>query len=141
MRAPALRKLLLRCSPGDEHVSAGPPLRRFLESSTHIKLLELHDVDLPREELVLCFTLLPRLEELRLHDSDISDEELRLLFGPAGLCPNLVRLDVRWCVHRQEPSTSRGGDGEIRASGGGSYYKLSTSEGTRCFRSRRIYDV
>ncbi|KAF8138582.1 hypothetical protein EV363DRAFT_1394024 [Boletus edulis] len=99
MRAPALRTLLLRCSPGDEHVSAGPPLRRFLESSTHIELLELHDVDLPREELVLCFTSLPRLEELRLHDSDISDEELRLLFGPAGLCPNLVRLDVRWCVY------------------------------------------
>ena len=99
MCAPALRKLLLRCSPGHEHVSSGPRLRHFLASSPHIELLELHDVDLPREELVQCFTLLPRLEELRLHDSDISDDELQPLCGPAGLCPNLVRLDVRWCVH------------------------------------------
>lgn len=99
MRAPELRALLLRCSPRHEHVSPSPRLRRFLESSPRIELLELHDVDLPREELVQCFTLLPRLEELRLHDSDISDDELRLLSGPVGLCPNLVRLDVRWCVH------------------------------------------
>ena len=99
MRAPALRQLLLRCSPGHEHISSGQRLRSFLESSPRIELLELHDVDLPREELVRCFTLLPRLEELRLHDSDISDDELQFLSGPAGLCPNLVRLDVRWCVH------------------------------------------
>ncbi|KAF8558878.1 hypothetical protein OG21DRAFT_1600851 [Imleria badia] len=94
----SLAFLLLRCSPGYEHVSSGPRLCCFLESSPHIEL-ELHDVDLPREELVQCFTLLHRLEELRLHDSDISDDELQLLSGPAGLCPNLVRLDVRWCVH------------------------------------------
>ncbi|KAG8218746.1 hypothetical protein J3R82DRAFT_4417 [Butyriboletus roseoflavus] len=99
MRAPALRNFLLRCSPGHEHVSSGPLVRRILESSPCIELLELHDVDLPREELVQCFTLLPRLEELRLHDSDISDDELQLLYGPAGLCPNLVRLDIRWCIH------------------------------------------
>lgn len=99
MRAPALRKLLLRCSSGHERISSGPLIRHFLESSSRIELLELHDVDLPREELVQCFTLLPRLEELRLHDSDISDDELQLLYGSAGLCPNLVRLDVRWCVH------------------------------------------
>lgn len=99
MRAPALRKLLLRCSPGHEHVPSGPLVRRILESSPCIELLELHDVDLPREQLVQYFTLLPRLEELRLHDSDISDDELQLLYGPAGLCPNLVRLDVRWCSH------------------------------------------
>jgi len=99
IRAPSLREFLLRCSPGHEHVSSGPPLCRFLESSPRIELLELHDVDLPREELVQCFTLLPRLEELRLHDSDISDDELQLLASPVGLCPNLVRLDVRWCVH------------------------------------------
>lgn len=99
MRAPALRELLLRCSPRHEHVSSGLRLHRFLESSPRIELLELHDVDLPREELVQCFTLLHGLEELRLHDSDISDDELQLLSGPVGLCPNLVRLDVRWCVH------------------------------------------
>lgn len=99
MRAPALRKLLLRCSSGHEHTSFGPLIRRFLDSSSRIELLELYDVDLPREELVQCFTLLPRLEELRLHDSDISDDELQALHGPAGLCPNLIRLDVRWCVH------------------------------------------
>ena len=99
MRAPSLRALLLRCSSGDEDVSSGPRLRRFLESSPRIELLELHGVDLPREVLVQCFTLLPRLEEPRLHDSDISDDELQLLGGPVGLCPNLVRLDVRWCVY------------------------------------------
>lgn len=99
MRAPVLRKLFLRCFPGHEHVSSGPRVRRFLESSPRIELLEIYDVDIPREELVQCFTLLPRLEELRLHDSDISDDELQLLSGPVGLCPNLLRLDVRWCVH------------------------------------------
>lgn len=99
MRAPSLRKLLLRCSSGHEHTSSEPVIRRFLESSSRIELLELHNVDLPREELVQCFTLLPRMQELHLHDSDISDDELQLLSGSAGLCPNLVRLDVRWCAH------------------------------------------
>ena len=74
-------------------------IRRFLELSPCIELLELHDVDLPLEELVRRFAiLLPRLEEHRLHDNDILDEELQLLYGPTDLCPDLVRLDVRWCM-------------------------------------------
>jgi hypothetical protein len=101
MRAPALQRLLLCCSPGHQHASSHALIHRFLESSPRVELLELYDVDLPREELEQCFILLPHLQELRLHDNDISDE-LQLLHGPTGLCPNLVRLDVRWCVHLTE---------------------------------------
>ncbi|KAG9317563.1 hypothetical protein JVU11DRAFT_1770 [Chiua virens] len=101
VRAPILRKLFLRRSPGhDGHDrNTAGCVRGFLESSLQIELLELHDIDLSREELARCFALLPQLKELRLHNSDMSDDELKLLHGPTGQCPNLVRLDVRWCVH------------------------------------------
>ncbi|KIJ70186.1 hypothetical protein HYDPIDRAFT_104865 [Hydnomerulius pinastri MD-312] len=99
MQSPALKRIQLRCSPGHQHTSSSPLIRRFLESSPHLQLLELYDVDLPREELEQCFSSLSHLEELRLHDSDISDEQLQLLYGPNGLCPNLTRLEVRWCAH------------------------------------------
>ncbi|KAF9247209.1 hypothetical protein BU15DRAFT_39206, partial [Melanogaster broomeanus] len=99
IHAPALRRFMLRCFLEPQHASPGALIRRFLESSPRVELLELYDIDLPREELAQCFTLLPHLEELRLHDCDVSDNELQLLHGPTGLCPNLARLDVRWCVH------------------------------------------
>ncbi|KAG1753939.1 uncharacterized protein EDB91DRAFT_1194811 [Suillus paluster] len=100
MRAPALRQLHLRCSSDPlarSHMPSGAHLCRFLETSPCLQLLELYDVDLERTDFVRCFELLPKLEELRLHDSDIADEQLRLLHGRNGHCPNLTRLDFRWC--------------------------------------------
>jgi hypothetical protein len=100
MRTPALRQLHLRCSSDPlsrPHNSSGAHLYRFLESSPCLQLLELYDVDVERPDFVRCFEHLPKLEELRLHDSDIADEQLQLLQGPNGFCPNLARLDFRWC--------------------------------------------
>lgn len=100
MRAPALRQLHLRCSSeplARPHMPSGAHLCQFLESSPCVRLLELYDVDVERIDFVRCFELLPKLEELRLHDSDIADEQLRLLHGGNGYCPNLARLDFRWC--------------------------------------------
>ncbi|KAG1907301.1 uncharacterized protein F5891DRAFT_1001014 [Suillus fuscotomentosus] len=100
MHTPALRQLHLRCSSDPlarPHMPSGAHLCRFLESSPCVQLLELYDVDVQRIDFVRCFELLPKLEELRLHDSDIADEQLRLLHGDTGHCPNLARLDFRWC--------------------------------------------
>lgn len=100
MRAPALRRLHLRCSSDTlarPHMPSGAHLCWFLESSPCVQLLELYDIDVERIDFVRCFELLPNLEELRLHDSDIADEQLRLLHGDKGQCPNLARLDFRWC--------------------------------------------
>ncbi|KAG0709533.1 hypothetical protein DFH29DRAFT_792427 [Suillus ampliporus] len=100
MRAPALRRLHLRCSSDPlarPHMPSGAHLCQFLESSPCLQLLELYDVDMERTDFVRCFELLPKLEELRLHDSDIADEQMRFLHGHNGHCPNLTRLDFRWC--------------------------------------------
>ncbi|KAG2146733.1 hypothetical protein DEU56DRAFT_786120 [Suillus clintonianus] len=100
MRAPALRQLHLRCSSDPfsrQHMPSGAHLCRFLESSPCLQLLELYDVDVEHTDFARCFELLPKLEELRLHDSDVADEQLRLLHGNNGYCPNLARLDFRWC--------------------------------------------
>lgn len=100
MRAPVLRRLHLRCSSDSLsrlHTPSGAHLCQFLESSPSLQVLELYDIDVERLDFVRCFELLPKLEELRLHDSDIADEQLQLLQGPHGSCPNLARLDFRWC--------------------------------------------
>jgi hypothetical protein len=100
MRAPALRQLHLRCSSDPlarPHMPSGSYLCQFLESCPRVQLLELYDIDVERIDFVRCFELLPKLEELRLHDSDIADEQLWLLHGNNGHCPNLARLDFRWC--------------------------------------------
>lgn len=100
MRAPVLRRLHLRCSSNllsRLHTPSGAHLCRFLEYSPSLQLLELYDIDVERLDFVRCFGLLPKLEEFRLHDSDIADEQLQLLQGPHGSCPNLARLDFRWC--------------------------------------------
>jgi hypothetical protein len=62
-----------------------------------MKLLELHDVDIRRDDFVQCFLFLPVLEELRLHETEISNDALLSLHGPMGACPRLKRLDLRWC--------------------------------------------
>ena len=101
IRAPALRSLELRSTEpplNHPHEGTGDALLQFLKSSNpHIKLLELHDVDIRRDDFVQCFSSLPLLEELRLHETEIPDDALLSLHGPNGSCPRLKRLDLRWC--------------------------------------------
>lgn len=101
IQAPILRYLHLRSTePPLNHLDEGTceALLQFLRSSTPpIRLLELHDVDIRRDDLVQCFFSLPLLEELRLHETKISNGALSPLHGPKGACPRLKRLDLRWC--------------------------------------------
>jgi hypothetical protein len=101
IHAPALRSLHLRSTEAPlnhPHEGTGEALLQFLKSSNpQIKLLELHDVDIRRDDFVQCFSSLPLLEELRLHETAIPDDALLPLHGPNGSCPRLKRLDLRWC--------------------------------------------
>ncbi|KAH9180011.1 hypothetical protein EDB89DRAFT_1901022 [Lactarius sanguifluus] len=86
INAPALRSLHLRSTEpplNHPHEGTGEALLQFLKSSNpQIKLLELHDVDIRRDDFVQCFSSLPHLEELRLHETEIPDDALLSLHGP-----------------------------------------------------------
>ena len=101
IQTPVLQHLHLRSTEpplNRPHEGTGEALLRFLKSSNPpIKLLELHDVDIRRDDFVQCFLSLPLLEELRLHETEISNDALLFLHGPKGACPRLRRLDLRWC--------------------------------------------
>ena len=101
IRTPVLRYLHLRSTEpplNHPHGGRGEALLQFLRSSNPpIKLLELHDVDIRRDDFLQCFLSLPHLEELRLHETEISNDTFLALHGPTGACPRLKRLDLRWC--------------------------------------------
>jgi hypothetical protein len=101
IQAPILQNLHLRSTEpplNHPHDGTGEALLHFLKSSKPpMKLLELHDVDIRRDDFVQCFLSLPLLEELRLHETEISGDALLSLHGPMGACPRLTRLDLRWC--------------------------------------------
>ncbi len=101
IQAPALQYLHLRSTEpplNHPHEGTGEALLQFIKSSKPpMKLLELHDVDIRRDDFVQCFLSLPLMEELRLHETEISDDALLSLHGPTGACPRLRRLDLRWC--------------------------------------------
>lgn len=101
LQAPVLQYLHLRSTEpplNRPHDGTGEALLQFLRSSKPpMKLLELHDVDIRRDDFVQCFLSLPLLEELRLHETEISSDALLSLHGPMGACLRLKRLDLRWC--------------------------------------------
>lgn len=105
--APSLRELHLRSleDAGYRQEPLGPSLLTFIHNSENLsntlECLELHDIDLSPNFFNLCFASLRNLRELRLHESSISDETLASLNADpnGGLCPNLTRLDLRWCGH------------------------------------------
>ena len=101
IQTPVLRYLHLRSTEpplNRPHEGTGEALLQFLRSSNPpIKLLELHDVDIRRDDFLQCFISLPHLEELRLHETEISNDSFLSLYGPTGVCPRLKRLDLRWC--------------------------------------------
>ena len=108
---PALRHLCLRDTGKvvSGVPSAAPTLLRMIaRSSPPVETLELHDVDLTDIDFSRCFIRLPTLEELFLHGSDISDVVFRRFCSPQPneeavhdsppwVCPQLKRLDLRWC--------------------------------------------
>ena len=101
IHAPNLSRLLLR-SPGEPlgyaHTSTGTSLVQFIEqSSPPLEHLELHDIDIPRDDFPRIFAASSNLKDLRLHESEIDDDIIHLLDGPTGFCPHLSRLDLRWC--------------------------------------------
>lgn len=99
--APRLTELYLRssCDPlGFPHVSTGSSLVQFLETSTPpLEVLELHDIDIPSTDISQILIGLPTLLELRLHESEITDDVIHIMSGPPYACPNLQKLDMRWC--------------------------------------------
>lgn len=108
LSTPSLRGLYIWSSEAPlnyPHEATGRSLRNFVERVTPpLKLLALHDIDLPQDDFVSCFRALPGLEELRLHETEVPDEVFEVLKGAgngsdesAGLCPKLRRLDLRWC--------------------------------------------
>ncbi|KAI0764580.1 hypothetical protein BD413DRAFT_576049 [Trametes elegans] len=102
LHTPSLRQLYLRSLEdlGYRQRPIGPTLTQFVEFAwPPLELLELHDIDLDPDTFARCFAALPHLRELRLHESSIADGTVQLLNGPHGLCPQLTRLDLRWCGH------------------------------------------
>ncbi|EIN10720.1 hypothetical protein PUNSTDRAFT_125437 [Punctularia strigosozonata HHB-11173 SS5] len=102
LHLPHLRRLHLLSLPetslGYPDAAAGALLKRFLVNSTPpLETLELYDIDLSDSDFCSCFSLLGSLRDLRLHSSDISDATLSGLRGHNGWCPELRRLDLRWC--------------------------------------------
>lgn len=101
IHAPALRHLHLRSSgetSGQGHAMTGASLVQFMkQSSPPLELLDLHDIDLLPDDFARCFAASPSLRELRLHESEITDDVIHLFNGPTGVCPQLTRLDLRWC--------------------------------------------
>ena len=101
IQTPNLSRLHLRSSEpplNHPHAATGASLCRFIESvSPPLELLELYDVDLPRGDFIRCFLGLSTLQELRLHETEISDDVFALIAELDGPCPQLRRLDLRWC--------------------------------------------
>ena len=109
VEAPAVRELRLRSLEdlGYRQTPIGPSLFSFLQRSSAVEILELHDIDLTPEYFASCFSYLGGLRELNLHESSISTATMKLLYGPGNdaedptsslrMCPRLTRLNLRWC--------------------------------------------
>ncbi|KAG6813499.1 hypothetical protein H0H92_010524 [Tricholoma furcatifolium] len=108
LATPALTRLHLRSSImslGYPDVEIGDNIRRYIEStSPPLELLDFHDIDLSPSNFIACFARLHRLKDLRLHESDIPDSILELFAQPDGLCPSIIRLDLRWCSQVTGPA-------------------------------------
>ncbi|KAF8517855.1 hypothetical protein JB92DRAFT_2904767 [Gautieria morchelliformis] len=80
-------------------------LEMIARSLPPVETLELHGIDVTDSDFIRCFMYLPTLVELLLHDSEISNEVFRQLISPSLgddtsnslFCPQLKRLDLRWC--------------------------------------------
>lgn len=88
------------CIPPDREAYDSPiHLIPFLEHSPNLETLEVDGVDIWPAQWLSILPLLPKLRSLYLHDSDIDDEVIERMFGNSGICPDLQRIDLRWCQH------------------------------------------
>ena len=99
LTAYSLTHLYAYVQPDPDAYGTPTHLIRFLESSPSMETLEFGGVDIWPEQWLSILPLLPRLRKLHLHDSDIDDEVIEGMFGKNGLCPDLQRIDLRWCQH------------------------------------------
>lgn len=99
LRVSALSQLHLRSSldyfqPSDIAIWIDLFLRH---SCAPITLLEIRDLGLDPQAYDRILRLLPMIEKLVLHDSDLVDSTVKAMNGPDGLCPQLQKMDLRWC--------------------------------------------
>lgn len=97
--APSLIHLHAHVQPDPEIYGSPAHLVNFLERSPNVETLELDGVDVWPAQLLSTLKLLPKLRKLYLHDSDIDDMVVEKMYGKDGLCPDLHRIDLRWCQH------------------------------------------
>ena len=99
LTAPSLTRLRARVQPDPDVYGAPAHLIGLLEDSPNVGTLELYGVDIWPAQWLSTLPLLPKLRKLHLHDSDIDDKAVERMFGKNGFCPDLQRLDLRWCQH------------------------------------------
>ncbi|KAF9782964.1 hypothetical protein BJ322DRAFT_1143368 [Thelephora terrestris] len=99
LAAPSLVQLYAYIRPDTEDYEPPIYLVALLENSPLVETLELEGVDIWRTEWLSIFPRLPKLQKLHLHDSEIDDTVIERMFGESGLCPDLRRIDLRWCQH------------------------------------------
>ena len=104
LTAPSLVHLHACVQPDLEAYAPPTHLIHFLEGSPNIETLKIDGVDIWPVEWLSTLPLLPKLRRLHLHDSDIDDKVIEGMFGRSGSCPNLRRLDLRWCQHVRGPT-------------------------------------
>ena len=99
LTASSLIHLYAHVQPDPDLYGAPVHLIRFLEDPPNVETLEFGGVDIWPEQWLSILPLLPKLRKLHLHDSDIDDEVIERMVGKNGLCPDLQRIDLRWCQH------------------------------------------
>ena len=99
LSAPSLAHLRAHAEPGPEMYGSPAHLIGFLGDSPNVETLEFDGVDIWPAQLLSTLSVLPKLRKLYLHDSDIDDKVIERMCGKDGLCPDLQRIDLRWCQH------------------------------------------
>ena len=99
LSAPSLTHLHAHVQPDPEVNGSPAHLIGFLGDSPRVETLELDGVDIWPTQWLSILQLTPKLRNLYLHDSDIDDKVFERMCEKDGLCPDLQRIDLRWCQH------------------------------------------
>jgi len=99
LSAPSLTHLRAHAEAGPDVYGSPAHLIGFLGDSPNLETLEFDGVDIWPGQLLSTLSILPKLRKLCLHDSDIDDKVIERMCGKDGLCPDLQRIDLRWCQH------------------------------------------
>ena len=99
LTASSLTHLRAYVQAGPDVYGAPTHIIHLLGDASNLETLELDGVDIWPAQWLSILPLLPKLQKLHLHDSDIDDAVIERMFGNDGLCPDLQRIDLRWCQH------------------------------------------